>query len=86
MPIRTDEYMDHVRRVLMQHYPDGEIRVEPTDRHRIAAVVVSAVFTGKDEGQRQRHVWSHLMDTLSEEERRRLEFVFTNAPGEAPVG
>ena len=57
-----------------------EVRVMPEGRH-LTAQVVSGSFEGLDEATRQARVWK-VFDALTDDERRRLEFIFTNAPSE----
>jgi stress-induced morphogen len=51
----------------------------------LIATVVSGSFAGQDEAQRQAAVWSLLRDRHRDEPHRlqNVEFIFTNAPGEA---
>lgn len=51
----------------------------------LIATVVSGSFVGQDEAQRQARVWSLLRDRHRNEPHRlqNVEFIFTNAPGEA---
>jgi acid stress-induced BolA-like protein IbaG/YrbA len=53
------------------------------DGRRLTAVVTAPKFTNMDEAERQRIVWGHFRKRFSDHELVRLEFIFTNAPGEA---
>lgn len=59
------------------------IVVKPTDSARLIAVVESQVFADMPDIERQAAVWQHLLDTLPMADRLRIEFVFTEVPGQA---
>jgi acid stress-induced BolA-like protein IbaG/YrbA len=48
----------------------------------LVAVVSSPDFEQHEEAARQQMVWRHLIETLSDEERAEVEFVFTLTPDE----
>ncbi len=50
--------------------------------HRWVALVVTATFEGINGAERQALVWDILERNLTEEEHRRIEFVFVRSPSE----
>ena len=48
----------------------------------VLVTVISASFEGMDESKRQEKVWDCLLADFDEDERGRIEFVFTKAPSE----
>jgi acid stress-induced BolA-like protein IbaG/YrbA len=57
------------------------VRVEGRPGHLVAEVA-SPDFREQDEALRQQQVWEFLVNTLTDEERDQVEFVFTLAPEE----
>jgi hypothetical protein len=53
-----------------------------TDRYRFIATVVSPLFHGEHEAERQAKVWDYLYPLLGDEGMRRIEFIFVNTPEE----
>jgi acid stress-induced BolA-like protein IbaG/YrbA len=49
----------------------------------LIATVVSGSFKGQDEAVRQRAVWTILRERHESRQLQNVEFIFTNAPGEA---
>jgi acid stress-induced BolA-like protein IbaG/YrbA len=60
---------------------DVVVRIEGRPGHLVAEVS-SPDFSGKDESVRQQDVWEHLVNTLTDEQRVEVEFVFTLTPEE----
>lgn len=58
------------------------VRVERDGLNLIASVTTST-FATLDEAERQEIVWGYLLGELGDAGVDRIEFVFTNAPGEA---
>lgn len=69
-------------RELLRQLPGVEEVVVTEDGRRFVAAVVARRFEGVDEGVRQNEVWAHLFKELTPEQRRRIEFVFTDTPQE----
>ena len=67
----------------LQNLPvrDITVRVEGRPGHLVAEVS-SPDFAGQDEAARQQQVWEYLVNTLSDDERVEVEFVFTRTPDE----
>jgi len=59
------------------------VELEHTTPSHVFAVVTSEGFGVLDDIQRQRLVWGKLLDLLDDEDRRRVEFVFTISPNDA---
>ncbi len=57
------------------------VRVEGRPGHLVAEVS-SPDFSGQDEAVRQQNVWEHLVNTLTDDQRVEVEFVFTLTPEE----
>ena len=57
------------------------VRVEGRPGHLVAEVS-SPEFSEQDEAARQQKVWEFLVDTLTDEQRNQVEFVFTVTPAE----
>jgi acid stress-induced BolA-like protein IbaG/YrbA len=62
-------------------YDSLDIRVVP-DGLRFTAVVTTPAFSKMDEAERQRVVWRHLRKHFSDHELVRIEFIFTDSPGD----
>ena len=58
-----------------------EVTVEGRPGHWVAQIS-SREFVNVDQSERQRIVWEHLLEKLSDDERVEVEFVFTTAPGD----
>lgn len=52
------------------------------DGGKLLAFVVSPVYEGMDEGDRQAQAWGLLLDNLSDDEQSQVAFVYTNTPQE----
>lgn len=61
----------------------AKLDVWASDAVRVMARVESPNFAGTPDHVRQELVWAHVFETVAEEDRRWLEFVFTDAPGES---
>ena len=53
-----------------------------TDRSRFIATVVSPLFRGEHEAERQAKVWDYLYPLLGDDGMRTIEFIFVNTPEE----
>lgn len=60
---------------------DLSVHVEGGPGHLVAEVS-SPDFVGQDETMRQQKVWEHLVNTLTDDQRVQVEFVFTLTPEE----
>lgn len=65
---------------ILGDYPGGGV-VDVTDDGKLATIT-SESFQGLGEAERQAKVWGFLQEHCSDEELVRLDFVFTNAPGD----
>lgn len=78
----ADDFGERVKNILTS----GDFinpHVEVTKEHyRWQPLVVTETFEGIDEAERQALVWDVLEKNLSEEEHRRIEFVFVMSPAE----
>ena len=61
-----------------------QIRVYPADyaEYKYFGSIVSRSFEGMGEAGRQSLVWGRILDALDDDDQRRIEFVYTNAPSE----
>jgi acid stress-induced BolA-like protein IbaG/YrbA len=74
---------EKVRKILERLDVDRpQVNLEPGPGYRIVAEVVSPSFAKMTEGERQRLVWSKLLDELDDDERQAIDTVFTNSPAE----
>ena len=58
------------------------VKVAPSNAFLVIAQIVSPNYEGMDEAERQSMVWNHIHRALDDEEQRRVEFVYTDAPSE----
>ncbi len=63
------------------------IRVLPADsaKYKCFADIISETFEGMDEAERQAIAWGRILETLDDEDQRRIEFMYTDAPSERGV-
>jgi acid stress-induced BolA-like protein IbaG/YrbA len=74
---------EKVKQILQQlAIADPQVKILEESGSRVLAEVVSSSFEGMDQGERQRLVWSKLLDELGDDQSRWVEFVFTDAPSE----
>jgi acid stress-induced BolA-like protein IbaG/YrbA len=77
------DHKDKVKRILEHlEVETPEVHIERGHGYRIVAEVVSPSFEMMSEGERQRLVWSKLLDELDDDEQRAIDTVFTNSPSE----
>lgn len=74
-----DPLEQRLQQILEAAYIDSEIDIQK-EGTRFVVAVISAEFDDIDEGERQVQIWNLLAENLSEEEHRRVEFVFTISP------
>lgn len=75
----TAAQLERTLRTLHLHEMEVHIEGRPG---QLVATVLSSDFNGQDEGKRQQRVWEHLVNTLPDDERAEVEFVFTLTPEE----
>jgi hypothetical protein len=80
--IDLDRFTDRLRRSLDGSLEDLDVSARPGDFSRVLVFVVSPTFEGMDEGDRQEIVWRHVLDDLEPADRKRIEFIYTDAPSE----
>ncbi len=74
---------EKVKRVLEQlEVESPQVNIEPGNRYRAVFEVVSPSFERMSEGERQRLVWSKILDELDGNEQEVIDTVFTNSPSE----
>jgi hypothetical protein len=72
-----------LRRVLESlSYGDQQVAVESVSPRNVIGVVTTPDFDEMGEAERQRRVWEEVQRNISEEDRARIEFIFTNTPEE----
>ncbi len=59
-----------------------QVNIEPGNSYRAVFEVVSPSFEAMSEGERQRLVWSKILDELDGNEQEVIDTVFTNSPRE----
>lgn len=72
---------DRLRATLMK-VAGAESVVIGRDEGKFVAVVVSPVFAGRDEHERQAEVWRLILAELDDSEQAQVAFVFTNTADE----
>jgi hypothetical protein len=78
--------LEHYRELLTHamegHLESPKVEVMEGDPYRYLGNIISPTFEGMDDYDRQLLVWGRVYDTLSEEDHRWIEFLFTNTPAE----
>lgn len=75
-------FSDRLRQGLKESLLRPEVSATRGNLFKILAFVVSPTFEGMDEAERQAIVWGNVFDTFTEDEQRRIEFIYTDAPSE----
>jgi acid stress-induced BolA-like protein IbaG/YrbA len=74
---------ERVKSILEQLEVDNpQVTILEASGAGILAQVVSDSFQGMEDWERQRLVWSKLLETLGDDRSRWVEFVFTDTPSE----
>jgi len=73
--------VESLREILLRLPDVDDVQVSKVGRKLVATVVASR-FEGVDEGERQSEIWDLLLGELKFEQRRKIEFVFTDTPEE----
>jgi acid stress-induced BolA-like protein IbaG/YrbA len=83
-----ERFREKLRRSMEGHLESPRVDVIEGDPYRFLGIIVSPTFEGMEDFDRQELVWQRVYKTIDEEDRRRIEFLFTNAPSEvtAEVG
>jgi hypothetical protein len=76
------EFEEKLKKGLEDYLESPEISAIPGDLTTVLGVIVSPTFESLDEADRQEIVWDRVFKTFNEEERRQIEFLYTNAPSE----
>jgi hypothetical protein len=76
------EFEEKLKKSLEGYLQSPDISAIPGDLTTVLGVIVSPSFEGLDEGERQEIVWDRVLKTFNEDERRQVEFLYTNAPSE----
>lgn len=84
MSVDTQEATIQKLKTVLSNLPvkiDG-VRVAPSNSYLVVAWIVSPSYETMDEAERQAMVWNHIHRALDDNEQRRVEFVYTDAPSE----
>jgi acid stress-induced BolA-like protein IbaG/YrbA len=74
---------ERVKRILEQlELNNPQVSILEVSGAGILAQVVSDSFQGMEDWERQRLVWSKLLEDLGDDKSRWVEFVFTDTPSE----
>ena len=76
------DFCERLRQGLESSLDRPEVSATWGSYYKILAFVVSPTFEGMDEAERQEIVWGGVMDTFGEDDQRRIEFIYTDAPSE----
>ena len=87
---RQEEFEQKLKDILSTSVRDPEVRFVYAGwggsgwavSSKVLVSLISSEFEGMDEVDRQSIVWKALMDGLSVEEQRYVEYVYTKAPSE----
>ena len=60
-----------------------EIDMEESDSGKVGGFVVSKMFEGMSQLERQNYIWDHLEKELNEEQHRRIRLLLTLTPEES---
>jgi hypothetical protein len=77
-----ERYQGLLSRSLEGRLDSPDIRVVEPAPYRYAAIIVSPTFEGMDDYDRQVLAWQAVLDHISEEDRRWIEFLHTYSPAE----
>jgi hypothetical protein len=75
-------FADRFRHSIEGAVDDPAIDVMPGYGSKFLVSLVTPSFEGMDEGERQAIIWQRVLDGLGPEDRRRIEFIYTDAPSE----
>jgi len=64
---------------------EAVVEVALNEDHGFEASIVSPAFEGMDEADRQALIWGIMRDAFNPNERKRIDFLFTDAPSERPA-
>jgi acid stress-induced BolA-like protein IbaG/YrbA len=77
-----ERFREKLRQSLEGHLDSPKVDVIEGDPFRFLGIIVSPSFEGMEDTDRQRIVWDRVLKTFDERDRKRIEFLFTNAPSE----
>ena len=79
---RLDYYKDLLTRSMEGHLESLEVQVKEGDPCRYLGNIISTTFEGMEDWERQELVWERVYKSIGEEDRRWIEFLFTDTPAE----
>jgi acid stress-induced BolA-like protein IbaG/YrbA len=79
---KLERYKETLRRSMEGHLESPQVDVIEGDHYRFLGNIISRTFEGMEDWERQELVWGRVYQTFNEEDRRWLDFLFTNTPAE----
>ena len=78
------ENIEKIKRVLEKlRLEELEIDMEESGSGKIGGFIVSKIFEGMSQLERQNYIWDHLEKELNEEQHKRIRLVLTLTPEES---
>jgi hypothetical protein len=77
-----EQFSEKLKRSIEGYVDQPHVSAIRSDSFDYMGIVISPMFEGMDEGERQAIVWGRVLDTFPIEERKRIEFIYTDAPSE----
>ena len=77
-----EQFRDRLERSLLGVLERPRVSAMRGDYYKILGTIISPTFEDMDEGKRQEIVWERVLDTFDEDDQRRIEFLYTDAPSE----
>ncbi|QTA83382.1 BolA-like domain-containing protein [Desulfonema limicola] len=78
------ENIEEIKRVLKKlGLKELEIDMEESSSGKIGGFIVSKIFEGMSQLERQNYIWNHLEKELNEEQHKRIRLILTLTPGES---
>jgi hypothetical protein len=78
----VERYRELLRQSMEGHLESPKVDVIEDEPFRFLGNIISPTFEGMEDWERQEFVWGRVYQTFNEEDRRWLDFLFTNTPSE----
>ena len=78
------ENIEEIKRALKKlGFEKSEIDMEESDSGKIGGIIISKLFEGMSQLERQNYIWDHLEKELNEEQHNRIRLILTLTPEES---
>lgn len=78
------ENIENIKRVLKKlSFAESEIDMKESDSGKIGGFIVSKIFEGMSQLDRQNYIWDHLEKELNEEQHKKIRLILTLTPEES---